>query len=152
MTNILFDIDHLHRLGEHKNFHSCKLRWEEVVGVFLMDCFAIKSTQEITIISLQIATNRYWLLDFELIAKYIHKKTIMSIVQGISLFYKLRNMRPWEALCYIFYSILFLVLIERIATCVNKYLEKREMVSLTTKRLNKFNVHTTHSSLVISDI
>ena len=117
-----------------------------------MDCFAIKLTQEITIIPLQIATNRYWLLDFESIAKYIRRNTIMSIVQGSSLFYKLRNMRPWEALCYIFYSILFLVLIERIVTCVNKYLEKREMVSLTTKRSDKLNLHTTHSGLVISNL
>ena len=119
--------------------------------MFLMDCCAIKITREKTIIQLQIATKRYWLSDFKLTNKYIHKKEIMSIVQGSSLFDKLRKMRPWEAICYIFYSILFIVLIERIVTCVNKYLEKREMVSLTTKRSDKVNLHTTQSGLVISD-
>ena len=39
-----------------------------------MDLSAIKITQEKTIIQLQIAINRYWLLDFKLSPKYIHKK------------------------------------------------------------------------------
>ena len=46
MTNILFDISHYPWLGVTKEVFLCKVRLEEVVSVFLMDCAAIKITQE----------------------------------------------------------------------------------------------------------